>query len=418
MLPVVVSCAKLVCRLAIGLDKQPELITHLKSNQAGGSAGEDDGGPRETLPERAANILRQAFVTCLNDRTSGLNRDGKPEGKKRGIYTIANLCLKILFQCRKTRNASQIFENIYNLSPPLAAYPKRERVTYLYYLGRFCFQNNHFYRAQLALQHAYDESPASPECVRQRRLILIFLITSNIILGRFPSATLLQRPEAEGLAERFGPIIQAICTGDLNTFRQHLDIERSPHADWFLHFRILLQLRNRAEVLVWRTLIRRTWILKGTRTDPNSRVGPLINISDLVAVFTVVEKQWQAYKGANSYTDPDFEGVDFDDEEEENALLPSTTTVESKLSSLIDQGLIRGFISHRQLKFVISGYKSTGGDALAAGFPSPWEVIKRKTNDEVPGWKVEKAGQVGMAGGVGPGMVVNLSNLRPVGLGS
>ena len=417
ILPTVVTNARLVCKLAIGLDKRPELIAHLKSGQPGG----EDGGQRETLPERAANILRQAFVTCLNDRTP-VARGGKPEGRKRGIYIIANICLKILFQCRKTRNATQIFENIYNLSPPLSAYPKRERVTYLYYLGRFYFQNSHFYRAQLALQQAYDESPARQECVRQRRHILVYVIASNIILGRFPSQALLSRPEAQGLADRFLPICLAIRQGNLAAFRRHLDFN-SPHADWFLHFRILLQLRNRCEVLVWRSLVRKTWILNGTRppTDTGSKAAPTVSIHDLVPAFNYLEQK--ALTLPDNYTDPDFQGLDVNGYDDSDATLYDTTSVESILSSLIDQGLLGGFFSHRQLKFAITGV-ARKGSILAAGFPQPWEVLNGKAEQdsgggevEVPGWKKEHVSGLGAMGGMrpGPGMVLNLSGARPVG---
>ena len=94
----------MLARLAIGLDKRPELIAHLTKQST------DEGGGVETLPERAANIIRQAFVTCLNDRTSAPSgiKDGQPDGKKIGVYRIANICLKILFSCRKTRNAEQV----------------------------------------------------------------------------------------------------------------------------------------------------------------------------------------------------------------------------------------------------------------------------------------------------------------------
>ena len=413
MLPIVVSNAKLVCRLAIGLDKQPQLIAHLKSQQPGG----EDGGPRETLPERAANIIRTAFTTCLNDRTP-LTKGSKPEGRKRGIYTIANICLKIFFQCRKTRNATQIFENIYNLSPPLSSYPKRERVTYLYYLGRFYFQNSHFYRAQLALQRAYDEAPARRECVRQRRHILVYLIASNIILGRFPSQALLGRPEARGLAERFLPICMAIRKGDLASFRRHLDFH-GEHADWFLHFRILLQLKNRCEVLVWRSLVRKTWILNGTRpdlSDPNVRAPPTVNIGDLITLFTYLEKR--ANSTASEYTDPDFQDIEYHDEHDGEVY--DSTALESILSSLIDQGLLGGFFSHKAQKFAITGARMKGS-ILAAGFPQAWDVLKARAEEgemgeevEVPGWKRDGVG--GFAGvQAGPGMVFNLSGARPVG---
>lgn len=225
MLQTVVTNARLVCRLAIGLDRQPELLAGSRMEGAG-----EEGGYRETLPEKAANTIRVAFTTALNDRSGspgGLDNDGKPEGKKRGIYVLANLCLKILFQCRKTRNATQIFEQISGNAPPLAAYPKSQRVTFLYYLGRFLFQHNHFYRAQLALQAAYTESPAHEQCAKQRRLILIYLITSNIILGRFPSTALLSRPEAHGLTARFQPLCAAIRSGNLTHFH-HLTSLSSP----------------------------------------------------------------------------------------------------------------------------------------------------------------------------------------------
>ena len=38
---------------------------------------------------------------CLTERSvnrNGIGRDGKPEGKKVGIYSFANLVLKLLFQ--------------------------------------------------------------------------------------------------------------------------------------------------------------------------------------------------------------------------------------------------------------------------------------------------------------------------------
>ncbi|RMY71521.1 hypothetical protein D0863_05097 [Hortaea werneckii] len=437
ILPVVIANAKLVCRLAIGLDKQPELIANIRSSQQGGG----DEGARETLPERAANTLRQAFVTCLNDRVSSV-QDGRPQGKKKGIYLIANLCLKILFQCRKTRNATQIFENIYNLSPPLSIYPKSQRVTYLYYLGRYLWQNNHFYRAQLALQYAYDESPARPECTRQRRHILVYLLASNIILGRFPSETLFNRPEAQGLADLFLPLCRSIRAGDLAAFHSHLSFDR-PHAPWFLHFRILLQLRNRAEVLVWRSLVLRTYALVGVPPQATSRGSMSPAFLDIPALCSAFEfssshhnnrARLQLTPNTNhpdpdpheEPTDPDFEGIEYD----YTPSFHNALAIESKLAALIDQHLLNGYIAHRQGKLCITGASKMGGNVRAAGFPRPWGVfvskVDRSGEGEVPGWKRERevqgfggAGSGGGGGGgpvrPGPGMVVNLSGARMAG---
>ena len=403
LLPVV-NCAKLVCRLAIGLDKQPELIAHLKSDKA----DNDDGGPRDTLPERAADTLRKAFTTCLNDRAAALSSDGKPIGKKKGIYKIANICLKILFQCRKTRNATMIFENIGLQSPQLSAYPRSERVTYLYYLGRYLFQTNHFYRAQEALQHAYDLSPAAPQCVRQRRHILVYLVTCNLILGRFPSQSLLQRPEAARFQEHFSPIMQAMKTGNIALFQKHLDFD-SPSADWLLHFRILLPLRNRCEVHVWRSLVARTWQISGEKAKADHVGNVVLQLKYLVQAFSLAERLGQNSKDA-SYVDPDFDDGEVGGAGDATAV--SSTSIESILSSLISQGFVNGFVSHRELRLIMTLMRH--GNVVATGFPQPWSVISQKVKGdvEVPGWR--KNPQGGGFGG-GGGRVVSLSGARAVG---
>jgi hypothetical protein len=387
MLQTVVTNARLVCRLAIGLDRQPELLVGSRMEGAG-----EEGGYRETLPEKAANTIRVAFTTALNDRSGspgGLDSQGKPEGKKRGIYILVNLCLKILFQCRKTRNATQIFEQISGNAPPLAAYPKSQRVTYLYYLGRFLFQHSHFYRAQLALEAAYSESPAHDNCSKQRRLILVYLITCNIILGRFPSQALLSRPEAHGLAERFQPICAAIRSGDLKSFH-HLTSLSSPHAAWFLHYRILFQLQNRCEVLAWRSLVRKTFVLQGVAPEAGTNKAASLNLQSLVAAFTsLTPALLESSNDEDEYLpDPDFDGADLGPPRN-NPLTPSDAALESILSSLIDQGFVKAYIAHKQKKLAILGAKASGGNAVAAGFPNIWSVVCKndKHGGTVPGWK-------------------------------
>lgn len=362
----------MMSRLAIGLDKQPELIAHIPRKT------DEDAG--ETLPERAANIIRGAFTTCLNDRGVGM-ANGRPEGKKAGIYKLCNLCLKVLFQCRKTRNAEQIFVNIYQNSPPLHIYPASERVTFLYYLGRFLWLNNHFHRAQVALQAAYVQ--CRPADIKQRRLILIYMVAANLVIGRFPSTQLLQRPEAHGLAETFLPVCRAIAQGNLAAFRQLLSTN-GPRAGWLEHFRIRLQLRNRGEVLVWRSLIRKTFLLNGVQGDVDARKAPTLGLADVLVLARYLESQCQT----PSEADAEFEGVEG---VSQGSLVPQMLDIESIMASLIEQGLLGGFVSHRQLRFAIQGAKKSG--IMGAGFPNVWKTISsRYEGDVVPGWRREAVG--------------------------
>lgn len=411
ILPTVVNYSRMLSKLAIGLDKRPDLIANVASKN--GFSG-DDGGPHETLPERAANIIRQGFVQCLNDRTSssasGLDRDGVPEGKKRGIYTIANLCLKVLFCCRRTRGAAEIFINIDNLSPPLSSYPKSERVTYLYYLGRFMWINSHFYRAQNVLQAAYDE--CHPQFTSQRRLILIFLIASNMVCGRFPSQQALSRPEARGLGEKFQPLCNYIRQGNLVAFRRHLDHD-SEHYAWFSYYRIDLQLRNRCEVYVWRSIVRKTYLLNGDAGNPEARKAPTVDLIDVLALFRWQERNYLIPPGRTEpdvYIDPDFIGMDGLDSSDVALDLPNQMGIFSKMSSLITQELLNGYLSYSKQKFAIQGARTKG--ALVAGFPNIWKKVESQNAEEVPGWKKNGGG-----GGMG-GRVVHLSGARPVGSGN
>jgi tetratricopeptide (TPR) repeat protein len=421
ILPTVIGYAKVFSRVAIGLEKRPELIQHLITRNI------SEDGRRESLPEKAANILRSAFITCLNDRTadpSGIV-NGKPDRKKIGIYKMANICLKILFQCEKLDNCEMIFNNIQNSSPPLRYYPASERVTYLYYLGRFQFACTNFYEAQLCLQKAYED--CKREFLGQRRLILIYLIAANILQGRFPTRTVYTRPEARGLRERFEPLTMAIRKGDLESFRRITNLDLShEHASWFSRYQIFYQLGNYCEIYVWRSVFRKVFLLTGKQGETD-RSAPTIDLNAVLAAFQYFERRLlmspsmaQADAGPGrrhisfilsdftapasaGYIDPDFEGVEGIEPYVEKT---DYLEIESICGSLIMQGFLNGFISHRTKRFAITGARRTGG-ALNAGFPNIWQVISGKHDDNVPGWRIHEL--------TSGGNVVRLASARPAG---
>ena len=451
VLPTVVSLSRTLARLAIGLDKRPELIQHLIRRES--TAGSEEAAERVTLVESSANVIREGFKKCLSERSgnaSGIDSNGRPEGRRIGIYMTANICLKLFFHCRKLRSAEQIFGNIYLQSPPLSLFSASQRVTFLYYLGRYLFANNHFFRAQLALQAAYDQCHV--QAMSQRRLILIYLISSNVILGRFPSPQLFQRPEAKGLGERYSPLCAAIARGDLASFRDYLDID-SESGDWFLSKRILLQLSNRCEILVWRSLARRTFMLSGWQGDAINKRAPTLDLHNLLHLAIFLEKKAlglidrtprsnehtnglgvkprrhtnsifmfsneSSLDGQNTeathqsfqagYTDPDL----IDAVDPAPPLLPTMEVVESLVASMVEQDLLHGFISHSSHRFAITGAKNA--QPVTVGFPRIWDVLSKRADDQVPGWVQQQKKSPAVGGKYGPGMVVNLSGARPAG---
>lgn len=415
ILPTIVNYARVFSRVALGLDKHPELIQHLLTS--------NDEGSRESLSEKAANVVRVAFTQCLNDRVG-------TQDKKLGIYKMANICLKILFQADKPESCETIFKNITNSSPPLHIYPKPEQVTYLYYLGRYHFANTNFYAAQLVLQQAYTLSSKHPQFSKQRRLILIYLIASNLILGRLPTQEVYSLPEADGLSEIFGPIARAIQLGDLEKFRRITNLDLSyPSAGWLMKFRIFYPIGNYCEVLVWRSLFRRVYKWTGQEGGSTTNKAAVLDLNAAHHAFTYFERrakikneamaqqdlgpgrrnfghifQDHASVSKSSYVDPDFVGIDGIEPYNHEVDLAE---VECICATLITQGFVAGYISHQTQKLAISGARRPGG-ALKNGFPTPFGVIKSKNSDNVLGWKKE-------AGGSTQGQVIRMSGAKAAG---
>ena len=379
-------------------------------------------------------------------------------------------------------------------------------MTYLYYLGRYLFSNNLFYPAQIALQSAYDQ--CHRQALSQKRVILTYLIPCNIIMGRFPSMELLQRPESEGLADKFVPICRLIVRGDYIAFREHLALD-SPTTEWFAQKGILLALRNRCEILVWRALARKVFIHGGFHGEPQGSAQrgppPFLYLHKLeTAVQWLQSQHAQSSHGSLSFAPPgqnrdaqaghnefgsqlvyklpdhDFAGVhevdgpgfkpdpdlvsnyeDFlapdgcfdvmgqwqpntpgvlvdgqpdadysqyeldpythrverDSETDQGKPTPMMRELESILASLLTQGLMRGYLTHKNPRFAIPGARLRG--ALPTGFPNVWQTIsaRESEDDRVPGW-VQPPPPVAGGGlaAAGGGRVVNLAGARPVGV--
>ncbi|KIW66097.1 hypothetical protein PV04_08301 [Phialophora macrospora] len=413
MLPIVLSFSRVLAAVATNLDRNPSLIRDSSLLQAQDAEG---GSGKVSFVEDAANVLREAFIKCLSG-SAGVQRTSQPtpDDRRIGIYLTANSALKLFMRSHKLRNAQQIFNSIDAQSPPLSFYPAAQRVTYLYYLGRYHFANNHFLRAQKVLQTAYDQ--CHRQAINHRRLILIYLIAANVIVGRFPSPVLLSRPEAADIGARFAPLCRIIRNGDLGLFHEYLDLA-SESGQWFLKRSILFQLRNRCEILVWRSLIRKCFLFVGYKGEEKKVPFLKLNYVQYGARWALDRQNSTGMVSElkaprEEYLDPEFVGMDeaiketgFDpgtgqyhdeyigqdppEEDDEPEESPTLAEVESVVLSLIQQGLLKGFALHAIPRFAIPGSSHQGGP-LRRGFPQVWGVISgRASGWSVPGWVEEK----------------------------
>ncbi|KAH7328231.1 hypothetical protein B0I35DRAFT_12390 [Stachybotrys elegans] len=403
------SLSETLARLTMTLNRRPDLTRHLR-------ALDDDN--RKSIAESSAEIIQKIFTTCLTDRSSG--RFSRPEGKKIGVYMFANLVLKLLFACRKTQLAKMIFVNISTISPPLALYPAAQRVTFLYYLGRFNFSNHHYHRAALCLEQAYLQTPS--QLVSHRTNILTYLIPCNLLLGRFPSNVLLQRTEAQPLKEVFLPICHAVRSGNFLLFQNHL----AHHEKWLFEKGLLLTLSNRLRPLLWRALSRKIFLLTYVPPDDaSSRKAATLELGHLHTAAVYIQRRLEGWLPSNpgSRSRPAHVNAVFmkavknsaGQQPEDSTLVPppgglvqlhpneglvwgnaevTLHDVEMMVATLIQQGLMHGFVAHGQGRFAIIGAKAKGSPVLA-GWPNVWQTIRERRYeedfdlDDVPGWVKE-----------------------------
>ena len=184
------------------------------------------------------------------------------------------------------------------------------------------------------------------------------------------------------------------------------------------------QIGNCCEILVYRSLYRRVFLLAGKQPGPMDRAPPSLDLNAVALAAAFLEQRvntssnrahanaWsfaqQSLPTPPAYIDPDFEGMEgiqpyvhqFDIEE-----------IEGLCASLIMEGLISGYISPKLKKLAILGTKRAGS-AVKAGFPNVWQVLSTKKREQGGGDDVEGWVKTQQAGG---GKVVRLANARPAG---
>ena len=435
MTPVLLSYSHVLARLAIGLDRHPELMY-------AGNTGADEG-EGITLPERAANTIREALITCIRDRSPG------PEGKWMATIKLANICLKILFQSGRVDRSTQLFQNMntFTQSHPLSQFSRADRVTFNFYAGKASFVVGQYSNASKLLEQAYVECHS--QALSQRRLILFPLVVSNMIQGRFPSEWIYHREEAAGFRENIKPICRALKLGDIESFRRLTELTSST-GQWLLNQKIWIQVKAGCEMILWRSLLRRTYLIIGEPpglTDQGKPIAATLDLHFALYLAEYLEKRalnpqrihdggagqrnlnWIFLDNADAIpatvksqlVAAEFEGLPDPVTGRDLYLnpppklikdcLPTIDTLEATVASLIDQGFMNGYIHRTRRRFAIQGARvKVGGatglnEAAKVGFPNVWGVVKKANTSSYSG-----------NGHSGPGQVIRMTGARPAGM--
>ncbi|KAF8529506.1 hypothetical protein JB92DRAFT_3106767 [Gautieria morchelliformis] len=225
------------------------------------------------LADLMGTVLQYVRDATLLDQVAHL----QPTTEHRMLYTLSlpNLLLQNSFELRDTLASSEPILGF--LGPQmdnLHFFTKAEQVTFHYYAGSVLLVKEELRPARDHLQLAFEL--CTNHSLKNKRLIVINLVTVSNLLGIFPHPHLLAM---FGLSDYFLSLIRAIKLGDRSAFRHYLD----SNIEWFRERYIYLILRAKGEVLVIRSLFRRAIVLSRNLWPPE-KIGqpPKIQFEQLL----------------------------------------------------------------------------------------------------------------------------------------
>ncbi|XP_038998826.1 enhanced ethylene response protein 5-like [Hibiscus syriacus] len=136
-------------------------------------------------------------------------------------------------------------------------FPRRDKVTYMYYTGRLEVFNENFPAADQKLSYALTH--CSPLRESNIRMILKYLIPVKLSLGILPETSLLEK---YNLLE-YNNVVQALKRGDLRLLRYALQ----EHEDQFLRSGVYLVL-EKLELQVYQRLVKKIYFIQKQK-DPS-----------------------------------------------------------------------------------------------------------------------------------------------------
>ncbi|KAI9141503.1 hypothetical protein BKA69DRAFT_1124815 [Paraphysoderma sedebokerense] len=167
---------------------------------------------RTNLKIDFAQLLRTTFSSVLTDRSS------PPEiSRRRGAYRVANMQLRLYFKVNQPNLCINVFRAVAAQDlPPLDAYPAADRVTFRYFKALLAFLDEDFPTAEQHFLYAFEH--CHKDAVKNKLLILQYLIPLRLLRGAVPSATLLTKYPTIGAVYR--DIARAVKTGNIVLFEE------------------------------------------------------------------------------------------------------------------------------------------------------------------------------------------------------
>ncbi|KAJ2962507.1 hypothetical protein NQZ79_g2403 [Umbelopsis isabellina] len=169
-----------------------------------------------------------------------------------------------------------------------------------------------YFKAERELDIAFKK--CTRYATKNKRLILIYLISARMVLGIFPRPELLAK---YNLMDKYHSLCTAIKQGNLAGYQYHLE----RHMPTFLHEGTYIMLKERVKVVIWRCLFRKVYVVL---REPGKT--PILPFSQCLIALRF------------SSGDQTYDLLD----------------IECLLVSLLDQSYLKGYLHHHKQIAVLS----------------------------------------------------------------
>lgn len=295
-LPVLFSMSVDLRLLAYSCDSRKKQ----KSFESNVQSTNDEGARVEfEYAEKTAECLIVCFRNLCTD-----TRSESQVSKRWGMMHIVNQLFKIYFKINKINLCNPLKRVIEN-SGLKDQFPQSHQIVYKFYVGRQAMFENDYETAAQYFEFAFQKCPSSYK--KNKKIILVYLIPVNMLRGLMPNKKLLIKYDLKPFEEIVGSVKQ----GNILKFNQ--DMER--YESFFIESGVYLFL-EKLKMTTYRNLFK--------------KVASLLNIAQIpIDAFVDILK----------FLDED----DMDND-----------VCQCILSNLIYEGKIKGYISHKHNKLVIS----------------------------------------------------------------
>lgn len=262
-----------------------------------------DGGEGSRIENEYAEKTAECLMVCFRNLCTD-TRSESQVSKRWGMMHIVNQLFKIYFKINKINLCNPLKRVIEN-SGLKDQFPQSHQIVYKFYVGRQAMFDNDYETAAKYFEFAFRNCPSAYK--KNKKIILVYLTPVNMLRGYMPNQKLLAKYDLKPFEE----IVKSVKQGNILKFNNDM----LEHENFFIESGVYLFL-ERLKMTTYRNLFKRLATLLNTAQIP---------IDACVDILKFLGEE------------------DMDND-----------VCQCILANLIYEGKIKGYISYKHNKLVIS----------------------------------------------------------------